>query len=249
MTTRAHRVTNLFPLLLAGLLAGMSYWLEVATRSDTKNADGRHRHDPDYFVANFNVRRFDAEGALQHTLIANMMRHYPDDDITEVDVPRIIYHRAPGTLITSRTARVDGKGEHVRLIDEVRITRASVDRKLPSTLTTAHLDVYPDDEIARTDVPVLIVQGLSNIRGDAMESNNKTATHVLDGAVRGIFFRNGGVRSVVQTQTATPAFPAETATSRPRPVAEPRPKDKPQAKPPAKPKAKVPPKSQTKPKR
>jgi len=216
---RFGSAATFFPIVLAALLAGMTFWLEQATRPQPTGVDGKSRHDPDYMVENFEVRRFDPEGLLQHTLRATLMRHFPDDDSTQIYSPELTYHRSPPTLITSREAWLDGKGTHIRLIDDVVITRGGVAGKPPTVLTTAHIDAYPDDEIATSTVPVTITQGFTKVQGTGMKANNKTALYVLDGPVRGLFHRNGGLPITAQPGAAskpvTQSKPVVKPTSRP----------------------------------
>lgn len=236
MSARTHTGTALFPLLLAGLLAGMTYWLDLASRPQTIGGDGKARHDPDYIVRKFEVRRFDPEGALQHTLVADEMRHYPDDDSTVVLAPRLTYHRTPPTYVSAREARIGSEGKHVELIDDVRVTRTGVGGKPDSVLTTARLHAWPDDEIARTDVPVTITQGRSRVDGSGLEANSKLESYVLEGPVRGIFFRDRST-STTPPAVAAPVKPARAPTAMPKakpkakPVAKPKPKPKPVSKP------------------
>ena len=68
------------------LLAGLTLWLERTSQPENV-VSGKTRHDPDYIVNNFTIRRFDAQGKLFQTLSAKEMRHYPDDDSTEADLP------------------------------------------------------------------------------------------------------------------------------------------------------------------
>ena len=52
-----------FPLLSMGLLALGTYWLVRSTPTSAGPAVERVvRHEPDYFMENFSVRTFDAEG-------------------------------------------------------------------------------------------------------------------------------------------------------------------------------------------
>jgi len=183
---------TLFPLVIVGLLAGMTFWLDQATRPPAATSDGKSRHDPDYIIENFSVRRFDPAGALQHTLHAASMHHYPDDDSTVIQSPQITWHRQPPTLITAREARLDSAGKHVQLIGDVRVTRGGVGDKPATVLTTARLDVFPDDELATSNAPVTIDQGRSNISGGGLSANNKTSIYVLEGPVYGIFDRAAG---------------------------------------------------------
>jgi lipopolysaccharide export system protein LptC len=216
MPTRANPAATLFPLLLAGLLAGMSYWLELASRAPAAANDGKSRHDPDYIIKNFEVRRFDPQGNQQHTVVADLMRHYPDDDSTVVLAPRITYHRNPPTFINAREALVSSKGEHVRLIDDVRVTRSGVSGKPDTVLTTARLDAWPDEEIAKTNLPVTITQGQTNVQGSGLSVDNKTSIYILEGPVKGVFFRKENATTAAPAPPPAVVKAAKTSPAKPQ---------------------------------
>jgi lipopolysaccharide export system protein LptC len=234
MQGRFSAAPTLFPLILAGLLAGMTYWLDVTSRQPVGAGDGKSRHDPDYIVENFQVRRFGPEGQLQHTLYAGLMRHYPDDDSTVVFAPDLIYHRTPPTHVTAREARLSSEATHIELIDAVRITRGGVAGKPDTVLTTSRLDAWPDDEIATGKEPVTITQGRTIVHGSGLQANNKTAIYVLEGPVRGIFHRN---QTTVTSAVALPE-PVTQPAVQPEPTLKPKPKSKPRSKPRPKPQPK-----------
>lgn len=191
MSAHPRPTTNLFPLLLAGVLAALSYWLELASRAPDIAKGGKLRHEPDTIVENFEVRRFDAQGALQHTMIAERMIHYPDDDSAEVSAPRIVWHRPPQTTLEAGEARIMSGGEHVALVDGVRITRAGSAGRPATLLTTERMDVWPDDELAKATTPVTITQGASRIQGEGgLNVDQKSLIYVLEGPVTGVFFRS-----------------------------------------------------------
>ena len=185
---RAFR-SSLLPLMLAALLAGLTYWLDHVVQNDTTPRANR-RHDPDYFVDKFTVRRFGLDGTLQHTVSADRMVHFPDDDTTEVVAPHVVYETEPKTDITARTAWLDSKGTHIRLNDDVRIVRAGRDSQPETVITTSVLYVTPDDETAYTKAPVVITQGKSVVTGVGLEANNKSEVAVLSGPVHGTFSRS-----------------------------------------------------------
>ena len=231
MTARTSPTATLFPLLLAGLLASMSYWLEMASRAPSGASDGKSRHDPDYIIQNFEVRRFNPQGQLQHTVVADQMRHYPDDDSTVVTAPRITYHRDPPTFVSAREALVSSKGEHVTLIDDVHVRRSGINNKPETILTTSRLEAWPDDEIAQTDVPVTITQGKTNVRGSGLKADNKTSIYTLEGPVQGIFFRKDDTAADIPAAQAPQTTPLPILASAPTP---PKPSEtaaRPQAKP------------------
>lgn len=178
-----YNSSTLFPLLMLLLLAGLTLWLERASQPDAATARST-RHDPDYVVDNFTVKRFDPQGKLYQTLEARQMRHYPDDDSTEADSPRMVYHTEQKTFLNADKAWIDSGGKTVVLESNVRVTHENA--KGPATqMTTSTLTVLPDEEIARTQAAVTITQGHTVINGKGLETNNKTRISVLGGRVHG----------------------------------------------------------------
>lgn len=212
MLGRDNIASSLFPLLLAGLLAAMTFWLERAVRPPMTGMDGKMRHDPDYLIDNFTVRRHGPEGLLQHTLQAEHMRHFPDDDSTLVIKPALTYHRSPETHVSAQKAYLNSGAEHVKLVDDVVITRTGINK--PATvLNTQMLDAFPDEETATTDTPVTISQGQSKVQGSGLRADNKVSQYVLTGPVNGIFYRNG----VASTSIAPPPSKAAPAVIKSKP--------------------------------
>ncbi|MBI4998544.1 MAG: LPS export ABC transporter periplasmic protein LptC [Rhodocyclales bacterium] len=180
----------LFPLLVLAMLAAFTFWLERATRGDGNGPNPNLRHDPDYWVDELVLRRYNLDGSIQHTLNASRMTHFPDDDSTEVREPRVAYFRdGATTTLTARLAWLDKDGKHVRLQDEVRVVRAEPPGN-PTIIDTSLLNVTPDAEYAQTDAPVTITQGRSVMHGTGgLEVNNKTRVAVLNGPVSGTIYR------------------------------------------------------------
>lgn len=223
MSVRANPVATLFPLLLLGLLAGLSYWLELASRSPAGADDGKTRHDPDYIVGSFVAKRFDTDGNLQHSLSAEELRHFPDDDSSLVTAPRLTYHRDPATTVSARTAHIGSKSEHVQLIDDVRIVRSGIQGKEDSVLATQQLDTWPDAEVAKSVHPVTMTQGRSIIQGSGFSMDGKVSYFILEGPVRGVFFRNDKTtKASSQPRTAqAPAKSAKKVRAKPRALKKP----------------------------
>lgn len=180
--------TRLFPVALMAALAALTFWLDRSMQDEDSGRDGKKRHDPDYVVDRFQVRRFNADGELQHSLVAQKMLHYPDDDSTSVIDPQLTYHRTPPAHLAADTAWLDKDGKHVRLDGNVRVTRDAIDNQPPTRIDTSVLYAAPDDEFAHTDAPVTITQGRTVIHGTGMETNNRTHVSVLFGPVRGTIY-------------------------------------------------------------
>lgn len=181
---------QLLPLILLTLLAALTFWLERATQSEGGSNGDKLRHDPDYIVTGLAFRHFNLDGSLQSSLEAKQMRHYPDDDSTHVTEPAMVfYSQAQPTKLSARRARVSEDGKLVLLSDEVRVVReASVDNP-ELVLTTTEMQVYPDDEVARTKVPVTIVNGRSIVKGSAMEADHRAQVFTLMGRAQAMIYR------------------------------------------------------------
>jgi len=183
------RAASLFPLAMLVLLAALTFWLNRVIQGD--NPRGPQRHDADYWVERFEVRRFDGEGKLQNTLVADKLLHYPDNDTTVVTTPHITYHQQASSEIFARMAYVGRDGKEIDLIDDVRVIRhGAANNTRPTVLETRTLKVFPDDEKGYTNDPVVITQGMSVMRGSGLDIDNRSGITVLRGRVTGTLHRN-----------------------------------------------------------
>lgn len=183
------RLGSAAPMLLLILLAAASFWLERAVRSDARN-DGNLRHEPDFWAENFTLRRHGPDGALQNTLTARRMTHYPDDDTTVLDGPAVRYHRQPPVTVSGRTGLVSRDGTEIALVGGARVVRGGKDGGAPVEIATQTLKLYPDDERAVSNTAVTITQGRSVIQGSGLEIDNGTGISVLHGRVTGTIYKD-----------------------------------------------------------
>lgn len=184
------RTHSLFPLAVLVLLAALTFWLERTTQVDEGPQDGKLRHDPDFIVSDFTVRKFDLQGQLQYALVAQRMVHYPDDESTEVESPNLTYFSRPPIMrISSRRANISKDGNEVVLIDGVRAVREPSAKDPEMVLTTTELSIYPDQEFAATDKPVKLLHGESVLKGVGMELDNKAQLYKILGNATGTLHR------------------------------------------------------------
>lgn len=185
------RTQSLFPVGVLTLLAALTFWLDRASQVVEVPDDGKMRHDPDYVVDNFSLKRFGPQGGLQNTLTAQKMVHYPDDDTTLVTEPRVAYLGGPrATRLAAREGLVGTDAREIVLIKDVRAIREATAESPELVVTTSTLTVFPDDEVARTSAPVTITLGASVVRGVGLEADNKTAIYRLLNQVTGTIYKN-----------------------------------------------------------
>ena len=177
----------MLPIAILLVLASLTFWLRYATELSEKPSDGQHRHDPDYIVNDATIRKIGQSGQLEYTLFAQEIRHYPDDDSTNLDQPKLIYLDAkkPPLTISAVRGHMSAKGERVELSEQVEVHRAASGKGSSLLVETPELTVLTSEEKAFTESPVLITQGDSWVRGVGMQVDNKLQTYLLESRVTG----------------------------------------------------------------
>jgi len=159
-----------FPIILAGLLAGTSFWLEHYVRTQASHPDGRLRHDPDMIAKGASQERFDAAGKRLYVLKTEGLVHYPDDQSTHVTKPELMHFGKPQPLtVRSDTARILGEGREILLTGNVHGHRDGEADQPALSFETNTLTVLPDDERAFTEEAVHMTHGRSIIDGRHLE--------------------------------------------------------------------------------
>ncbi len=154
------RPSILFPIVLLAILAVLTFWIDYAVQAPEARIDGSSRHDPDYILNNFTTTRTDENGELRYRLSALEMRHYPDDDTTELEKPQFERYEVdkPFTTIEGNKGFVSTDAETVEFIDDVKVVRQAFNGKGEMVVLTDRLEVMPNEEMAKTDRPVVISQ-------------------------------------------------------------------------------------------
>jgi lipopolysaccharide export system protein LptC len=182
--------SQLFPIVLLALLAGLTFWLQQSVSFTPPPSDGKFRHDPDAIAETFSIKRYDENGILRYRLVAPLLVHYPDDDSSLITSPTLVSYRpdAPPVTLSGRNAKLGAGGEVIFLWDEVSVRRAATADRSEMIATMPDLTVQPDAGFAFTSSPVEIRQGLSWMKGTGMELDNNKSTLVLQSQVTGMHY-------------------------------------------------------------
>jgi lipopolysaccharide export system protein LptC len=121
-------------------------------------------------------------------LAATRMTHFMDDDTTVLDVPilRNLDPRAPVT-VSAKRALISSDGKQVYFLDNVRVERLPNKDQAALTLDTEYLHVASDTRVMRTNKPVVLRQGRSNVTANGFIADDKAKLLSLDGNVRGTY--------------------------------------------------------------
>lgn len=185
------RANTLFTLGLAAGLAMLTLWLERAVNAPAGGRPDPSLHNPDFIVERFTATTLDKAGRPESRLIAKRMVHFPDDETTELEEPRLLQlpGEGPPVRITAERGTVTKDGEEVRLYGNVVVIREAAGARAELRMETAYLQVFPKEELAVTPESVVITEGRSRLAGVGMEYNNKTRQFTLKARVTGTLDR------------------------------------------------------------
>lgn len=178
--------------LVVAALSTLSWWLPLRmgpAPPETPAVMPEARHVPDFFVREFELTSMDRVGMPRYRLMADNMIHYGDNDTAEVSAPRMTLFRPAGPPWQARSAAgwVTTGGEMVRLTGEVVITRPGADGALGIELRSDEMRVWPEKELAETELPVTLRDTLGVTQAIGLNADLKQDVLTLQSKVRGVY--------------------------------------------------------------
>jgi len=187
--TAGRLTTAAAPLLLVGMLAAVTFWLDRLVHTSENGPWNVTRHHPDFIVDTLSGVRLGGNGAASYSLSAEKMMHYPDDDSTLLTAPRFVSYGGAQVAVTVTASEgvVSSNGDHVYFQDDVRVTRAAHAGGSELVMRTTFLHVVPDHHVARTDRTVSITDATMTVSAVGLEMNSETRVIKLLSSVRGTY--------------------------------------------------------------
>jgi lipopolysaccharide export system protein LptC len=185
-----EQLSSYLPLLLMALLALGTWWLVKNTPApETEHAIAPLRHEPDYTMTRFMVRRFAPDGTMRAQIEGDTLRHYPDTDTLEIDNVRIRAIGSDGqvTRAEARRALANGDGSEVQLYGGAHVVREGMNDDPPVEFRGEFLHAFLDTERVRSHLPVTVTRGGAEVRADAMDYDNLRRVVDLKGRVTATF--------------------------------------------------------------
>jgi lipopolysaccharide export system protein LptC len=187
------RVTLYLPIIVVAVLALGTYWLvRNAPKLDGPTAKTVAVHEPDYFMRDFVIKNFLANGELRSELFGKEGRHYPDTDTFEVDELRLRSVNPQGLTTRSSAKRglSNADGSEVQLFGDAIVTRdanpGQNGRPVPKLeFRGEFLHVFVDTERVMSNKPVTLTRGADYFTADALDYDNLSGVAHLTGRVRG----------------------------------------------------------------
>ena len=209
-----RQIGAVLPLTILLALMLLTFWLDRTADLDTPRVAAPVLHEPDYVVDKFVLKRLGNTGESRYVLSSARMVHFPDDDSSHLESPRLVQGQGVGmqagaggragtstgsgaeTHVSARRGVVSADGREVKLYGDVELLKtgtatpdAAGARTDEVRVRTAYLRVIPDDDKADTPEYVVIEQGKAVLTGTGLAFDNRYRKMQLLSAVSGTFER------------------------------------------------------------
>jgi lipopolysaccharide export system protein LptC len=186
------RSTIWFPLAILVVVACLTWWVEQRTQESAFAPQKEVRHAPDVIVDGLVATRLAPDGGPLDTVTSRQAVHFPDDDTSVLEDPQVVsFGKGAPVTANARSATSEGRGDDIRLYEDVRLTRAAYQaggrERSELVLLTSYLRVIPERHLATTDRPVTIRDADTHVTADSLEFNSETRILKLNGNVRGTY--------------------------------------------------------------
>jgi lipopolysaccharide export system protein LptC len=122
---------------------GLLWWLPSQLIEPAMQIAGSERNDPDYFIENFTVTAMDERGDPRYKLSAKRLVHYPNDQRTRLERPRLTQF-TDDTVTTADRGFISGDGKALLMSGNVNVTRPHGDGNTGAEIKTNELNVFLD---------------------------------------------------------------------------------------------------------
>lgn len=125
---------------------------------------------PDYVVSRFTAVETDSAGGLSRRLVADELRQYVEEDLAELDQPRMTLYQAEGQPWRARARRglvLEG-GAEVRLQGAVELVRDGDATHRETRLSTELMRIWHERAYAETDRAVRVSSEQDWLTGTGM---------------------------------------------------------------------------------
>jgi lipopolysaccharide export system protein LptC len=186
MTGMRPRLREWLPLLPLLLLLAATYWLNQQVQPLPAGPGSGKSREPDFIVSSFAATTLNERGEPRFLMTAQKMTHYPYNDSTTLEEPRLasFFPDRPTVYASARRGNVSSKGEEIYLRDEVTLVRAASAAQSAMVFTTSFLHAVPGLEQADTGEPVTMTDAHSIVHAVGMQMDNKARTVKLLEQVR-----------------------------------------------------------------
>lgn len=200
MNRRSYRLLDqlslYLPVVLMGFLALGTWWLVHHAPSAVQREKAKAvSNKPDYFMREFSVKNFDAQGQLQSEIMGKVAHHFPATDTLEIEQARMQSIGIDGQITTATADRAvtNADGSDVRLFGNAVVTRKPgpkstgiTAKRKPMEFRGEYLHARTQPDRVESNQPVVLLRGNDKLTADTLQYDHSTQVLQLHGRVTGM---------------------------------------------------------------
>jgi len=169
------------------LCTALSSWLVLNTSPVTTTPVDQTNY-PESIMTNAIITRMNSTSGLpQDQLQTPLLVHYTTGDLTKMTQPRFVFMQEAGEPwhLSADQGQANNGVDLVKLSGHVALTQAKSADNPPISITTSAVTIYPKQQFAETDQPIVAQQPDKMIQAVGMQTHFKTGTVELLSHVQG----------------------------------------------------------------
>ena len=189
MNIPSRAVSLVFPLTLAILMGGVTFWLNRATDVNIESVL-LNPSQPQYVMSAIDGVRFDEHGQIAQTLQADSAKMFPNSTDVLVANPKGYMYADGKELyhVVSSTARYSDKQKKIFFEKEVLFTKAMTNEAPAGRVKTSQMEIDIPTQVAKTTQEVAYEYGVSKGTATGFSYDKKNEVLHLDSRVKAIIY-------------------------------------------------------------
>ena len=189
MNIPSRAVSLVFPLTLAILMGGVTFWLNRATDVNIESVL-LNPSQPQYEMTAIDGVRFDEHGQIVQTLQADSAKMFPNSTDVLVSNPKGYMYDEGKELyhVESSTARYSDKQKKIFFENEVLFTKAMTNEAPAGKVKTSQMEIDMPTQVAKTTQDVAYEYGVSQGTATGFSYDKKNEVLHLDSRVKAIIY-------------------------------------------------------------
>lgn len=173
-------------------VAGLAIWTTYLLYQPQRTTTVRLAHLPDAIMENVTAMILDKQGKPHIKIVTPKMIHFTDDDTTQLISPELtLYRKSPKPwYVTANHAKATQGIENLEFWENVVIHHAAEENNPATLIKTATLTVHPNQQIAKTNDLITLVQPSLTVKSIGMYADMNTGDIKLLSQARGEYVPN-----------------------------------------------------------
>lgn len=169
------------------VLAVIVWWSITNDYNNTHQAQSpSNKVYAEVFMDKFEMIAMNENGTPDYILNGLRLQRYSNSDNTEIKQPVFrLLQKNKQWKISADKALINDKNETLKLIDNVVMQQQNIEPAV--TIRAQNMLINSKTQIAQTQAPVEIIQGISRIKSNGLIFNNKTSVLELSPDVNGYY--------------------------------------------------------------